>query len=264
MDSETLFSFSKFAQDTQLCDAVDIPEGRDAIHRDPDRLERAETPLPITKPDLGSDLSLGHHKRCCCLAFAPACYEAQPGIMALRVGPLKIQKSNVVTQQSSEERPVSLWSGTKTQSTRLKSKGPTDPAKGQEEELGMTKVADDDDAVQALGMSCFQRDRLDAERDVAKQRQLSPPISDELPADESSTCLVGTPCAPPDDGCTPHRCTVASEHKLKTYKKQGKSSCDFAKGGNEVDKTVQHCTMERPFPETEVLIESEHVGKAMG
>ena len=40
MDSGAECTFSKFSNDTKLCGAVDILEGRDAIQRDLDRLER--------------------------------------------------------------------------------------------------------------------------------------------------------------------------------------------------------------------------------
>ncbi|GAB0188046.1 cAMP-dependent protein kinase inhibitor alpha [Grus japonensis] len=40
MDSEIECTFRKFADDTKLCGMVDTLEGRDAIQRDPDRLER--------------------------------------------------------------------------------------------------------------------------------------------------------------------------------------------------------------------------------
>ncbi|GAB0205054.1 hypothetical protein GRJ2_002971000 [Grus japonensis] len=40
MDSHIQCNLSKFANDTKLCGVVDMLEGRDAIHRDLDRLER--------------------------------------------------------------------------------------------------------------------------------------------------------------------------------------------------------------------------------
>ena len=40
MDNGTECTLSKFADDAKLCGAVNILEGRDAIQKDPDRLER--------------------------------------------------------------------------------------------------------------------------------------------------------------------------------------------------------------------------------
>lgn len=40
MDCGTECTFSKFVNDTKLCGVTDMLEGRDAVHKDPDRLEQ--------------------------------------------------------------------------------------------------------------------------------------------------------------------------------------------------------------------------------
>ena len=40
MDSGIECTLSKFVNDTKLCGVVNMPEGQNAIQRDPDRLER--------------------------------------------------------------------------------------------------------------------------------------------------------------------------------------------------------------------------------
>lgn len=71
------------------------------------------------------NLPLEEGKMCCCLAFTPASDGAQPGRMILRVEALKIHTKAMLQYNNHLEKGQCLSGAAKTQSTRLKSKGPS-------------------------------------------------------------------------------------------------------------------------------------------